>query len=144
MIKLFSKKFLGIKKTKNFKEFIKEFIKEFKYIYYYNNYNSNNSNIMKKNRVNCFYRYCICDPLINNDFIEGFYNYHRDKINEVDTSFIFNLNNISLFIDGQLPRLKELLENNFIIDKDFIIDKSNGYFLLTTPTAIQLCKIYIN
>jgi hypothetical protein len=98
-----------------------------------------------KNTGNClikFFRYCICNPLIDNDFIEGFYNYHRDKINESNISFIFNLNQISSFIDGQLPSLKELLENNFIIDTDFII--LNGYILLTTPTAIKLCQMYIN
>lgn len=101
---------------------------------------------MKKSKLNylikCF-NFCICKPLIDNDFIEGFYNYHRDKINESDTSYIFNLNQVSLFINGQLPILKEMLENNFIIDKDFIINISNGYILLTTTTAIQLSQMYI-
>ena len=60
--------------------------------------------------------------LIDEKFIDDFYTFFDEGLNEYD--YTIDLNNIAKWLDIRKGHLKELLTNNFIENQDYIIKKN--------------------
>lgn len=85
--------------------------------------------------------------LIDNDFIDDFYTFYDENKNEYD--FTINIEKLALWLDKNKDKLKIMLLNNYIEDRDYIINIDKKYskkyggkpkenILLTYETAKKL------